>query len=78
MRMGLDLWFSFGYALLGAALVALELVGVRRERKGDTITENWRWVDAALRRHGMLRWFWRVFTVGFLGWIALHFGGSWG
>lgn len=74
--MHLNLYFSLAYGVLSLALVVVELVGVRRKAKGDTITENWRWVDAHL--HGPLRWFWRVFTVGFLAWVALHFGGSWG
>lgn len=73
--MTLDPWFTAGYLLLGTALVALELVGVRRKAKGDTITENWHWVESHL--HGPLRWLWRVFTVGLLAWVALHFGGSW-
>lgn len=75
--MTLDPAFTAGYLLLGTALVALELVGVHRKGKGDTITEHWRWVDTALSTHGLLRWLWRVLTVGLLGWIALHFGGTW-
>lgn len=75
--MTLNLWFTAAYLVLGTLLVALELIGAHRKAKGDTITENWRAVDALLTSHGTLRWLWRVFTVGLLGWIALHFGGTW-
>lgn len=73
--MTLDLAFSAAYAVGFLFLLVLELVGVHSKRPGDTITENWRWLDTHL--HGPLQWGWRVMSIGVLGWIALHFGGAW-
>lgn len=72
--MTLNPWFSLGYLVLATALVSLELIGIHRKAKdGDTITENWHWVEKHL--HGPLQWLWRVLTLGFLTWIMFHFGG---
>jgi hypothetical protein len=52
-----------------------EILGIRNKEPGDTITENWRHIDKSL--HPILQWGWRVLTIGLLGWVMLHFGGSW-
>lgn len=54
--MTLDLVFSAAYAVGFLFLLVLELVGVHSKRKGDTITENWRYLDTHL--HGPLQWGW--------------------
>jgi hypothetical protein len=63
--------FSFTYLALFAAIVGVELFGVVSPGEGDTITENWHWLDAHAGSWGS--WLLRVFTVGLLGWTALHF-----
>ena len=73
--MKLDRRFSIGYLVRGVAIVALEVFGVYRKGQGDTITENWRWLDS--KAWGPCKWILRVFTVGLLAWVALHFGGNW-
>jgi hypothetical protein len=67
--------FSVLFGVLVVALVVVEVVGVVRKQRGDTLTENWRWLDRHLPAG--LRWFLRVFTAGMLLWTALHFGGRW-
>jgi len=59
------------YGIGIAILVITELIGIYRKGKGDTITEGWRLIDREL--NGWLRWLWRIFTIGFLGWLILHF-----
>jgi hypothetical protein len=71
----LDYVFSGLYAAGFLFLLVLELIGVHSKRPGDTITENWRFLDSHL--HGPLQWGWRVMTAGTLVWILLHFGGAW-
>ena len=66
--------FSVIYGVATAVLVVAEVVGIRREAPGDTITEHWRWVDRELPPAG--RWAWRVFTAGLLSWAAKHFLGG--
>jgi hypothetical protein len=65
-------------AIFGACfLVALvfELIGVANKKDGDTITENWRFINAWLTLHvPPAGWIWRVVTLGFLTWVILHFG----
>jgi hypothetical protein len=73
--MALNLIFSALYAIGFLFLLVLEIIGVRSKSKGDTITENWRYLDTKL--HGPLQWGWRVMTSGILVWILFHFGGSW-
>lgn len=69
----LNLWFSATYAVIFLAGITVELIGVFRRGKGDTITENWRWIDKWLAYHSpIIDWFWRVFSAGALVWILLH------
>jgi hypothetical protein len=65
---------SIIYGILTLLLVIVEIHGIRTERSGDTITENWVWIDKHL---GNLQWIWRVLTAGFLVWVLLHFAGTW-
>jgi hypothetical protein len=71
----LNIGFSVLYALGFLFLIVLEIIGIRNKEPGDTITENWRHIDKSL--HPILQWGWRVLTIGLLGWVMLHFGGSW-
>ena len=61
-------WAVF-YAIALVVVLTVELVGVHRAGKGDTITESWR----AVRDH----WPWAkpvltVFMAGFMAWALLH------
>lgn len=80
MTRKLDLRFSIAYLVLGIAVIVLELVGIHRDNKHApaglaAITDNWRWLDS--HAWGVGQWVLRVFTVGLLAWVALHFGGNW-
>lgn len=61
-------WAAF-YAVAFVVIVTVELVGVSRAGKGDTITESWR----ALRDHyPWARPLLMVGMAGFLVWALLH------
>lgn len=62
----LNPWFTAAYLLFAVPLVAVELYGVWRTDKGDTISEHiW-----TIRN----RWPWLVVPIGgFLVWLLLHF-----
>ena len=70
----LNLTFTSIFALGFLALFVTEIVGVIRKSKGDTITENWRYVDKRL--HGVQQWGWRVMTAGLLVWTLIHLPGT--
>lgn len=72
----LDLTFSFLYLAGFLFLFILEMIGVKSKRPGDTITENWRYLDSHL--HGPLQWGLRVLTSGVTVWLLFHLGGKWG
>lgn len=68
----LNVWFSAAFALFLGALLVVEIIGIRRRSKGgDTLTENWRWIEAWLPDSAA--WVFRVFTGGLLIWAVLHF-----
>jgi hypothetical protein len=70
----LEITFSIIYATLFVTTVTVELIGVKRKAAGDTITENWRFIDKWLHyRSPIIDFLWRVFTAGFLVWLLLHF-----
>jgi hypothetical protein len=70
--------FAIAFLVLIGAVVVVEVIGVQRKAKGDTLTEGWRAVDRWLARvFPWGQWFLRVFTAGLLLWAALHFGGRW-
>lgn len=71
---GLNIVFSVIYGLGFLTLLVVEVIGVKRKAKGDTITENWRWIDGRL--HGFLQWGWRILTAGLLAWILIHLPGA--
>ena len=72
---GLNIGFSIVFGVCFVIAVTFELIGVKSKRKGDTITENWRFMNAWLsKRVPMAGWVWRVVTLGFLTWCILHFG----
>lgn len=58
-------------AALLVVLLVLELVGVARKDKGDTITEVYRTIRAKLPRPLALVWVWLV--AGLLAWTLVHF-----
>jgi hypothetical protein len=61
--------------LVGALfLLGMELWGVSRSERGDTITENWRAANKYLSEHApWFGWTFRVFTGGLLIWVLFHF-----
>jgi hypothetical protein len=63
------------YGLTTLAVIAVELYGVLSKRNGDTITENWRFIDT--HSPPWLKFVWRVVTAGLLMWTLLHFAGPW-
>lgn len=67
----MDPWFAGTFVVLLLALLGVELVGVASKRKGDTLTEGWRWIRDHLP--GPAAWFFRIFTAGVLIWALLHF-----
>lgn len=55
-------------------LFIVEMIGIARKKKGDTITEHWEWFDRYLEKTApWARWIFRVFTAGLLTWTILHF-----
>ena len=62
----LDWRFVTAYLLIGAILIGVELYGVIRKRRGDTISEMW-W--AVQERHPIAA---RVVLGFFFGWLILH------
>lgn len=68
----MSVWWVVYLALIGAT-VAVEVVGVVRKGKRDTITEGWRAID---KRGGAVRWGLRFVTAGLLLWAAFHFLGD--
>jgi hypothetical protein len=67
----MNITFSVIFGVLFAALLTVELIGVFRKEHGDTITENWRWINK--HSPAWVGWAWRVLTIGLLGWVLLHF-----
>lgn len=64
------------YLTCAVILLVTEIIGIRRKRSGDTITETWRWGDHHLS--GYTQWGYRVVTAGTLAWLLLHLaGGNW-
>jgi hypothetical protein len=69
-----NLWFTVAFLAGGLFLLGMELWGVSRSERGDTITENWRAANKYLaKRFPWLGWFFRIFTGGLLVWTLLHF-----
>lgn len=60
-------WFSFAYLWLGLQLIAVELYGVARKGRRDTISENW-WLIQHF--HPITA---RLLMTVFLTWLYLHF-----
>jgi len=67
-----SVWW-IAYLVLIVALVGVEIAGVVRKGKRDTITEGWRAID---KRGGAVRWALRFVTAGLLLWAAFHFLGD--
>ena len=66
-----DVAFTIIFAALAIPLTVVELYGVARRQRGDTISENVWWVQR--------RWPWARYVIGgFLIWLFAHFmwGGS--
>jgi hypothetical protein len=68
--------FSILFASGFLFLLVCEIVGIIRKNPGDTITENWRYIDGHL--NPILQWGWRILTAGLLTWTLFHFAGNWG
>jgi hypothetical protein len=63
--------FAAAFVLLLAALLVVELIGIKRPQSGDTLTELWRHVNRRLPP--WFAWGFRIFTIGLLVWAVLHF-----
>lgn len=59
--------FSRIYLALGLAILAVELYGVFKPTKMDTISEHWWWIQDALG------WPAKVLITLFLAWLWIHF-----
>jgi hypothetical protein len=71
----LNLAFTAIFGACFLVAIVFELIGVANKKDGDTITENWRWINAWLSvKVPAVGWIWRVATLGFLTWMILHFG----
>jgi len=68
---GLNPVFSITFLIGLVVLVVVEIIGVRRKGKGDTLTEHWRWIESWLPDGWA--WVFRIFTGGLLVWTLLHF-----
>lgn len=72
--MGLNLATSLIWLAIFIAASGLELWAVLSKTRGAALTENWRFADRWLHAHApWADWLWRVGTIGFLGWVTLHF-----
>lgn len=68
----LNPWFSIIFLFFIGGAFIVEIIGIRRRGKdGDTITENWRWIEAWLPDN--VAWLFRIITGGILVWAILHF-----
>lgn len=63
--------FSIVFLFFVGGAFVVEMIGVARKPKGDTLTENWRWIEEWLPNWAA--WVFRVFTGGILVWAILHF-----
>lgn len=62
------------WLVIFAAVLALELWGVHRKQKNDTITETYRWIrDNLTARSKALGFIFSLLITGLLFWTALHF-----
>lgn len=59
--------FTILFAVLGAAIIAVELWGVRRKGRFDTLSEHWWFIQDRLP-------FVRPLMVVFFLWLVLHLG----
>lgn len=62
-----EIGFTIAFVLLAIPLVALELYGVWRKEKGDTISENIWWLQKRF-------WPFRIVVAAFCLWLLIHFG----
>ena len=70
----LNPFFSIAFLVGFAFLLVLEVWGIRRRGKGDTITELWRAADAWLKARTVAgRFAFSVATAGLPVWALLHF-----
>lgn len=54
------------YLVLAVPLIIIELIGVYRRQKGDTISENVWWIQKKF-------WPIKIVISGFLIWLLVHF-----
>lgn len=65
-KITVHLGWTLAYLALGIPLLTLELVGVWRPGRGDTISENVWWLEHRF-------WPFRVFVTAFSVWLTFHF-----
>ena len=62
------------WLIIFVAVLALELYGVHRREKNDTITETYRWIrDTLTARSKALGFIFSLLISGLLMWTILHF-----
>ena len=62
------------WLIIFVAVLALELWGVHRKEKNDTITETYRWIrDNLTKTHKALGFIFSLLISGLLMWTILHF-----
>lgn len=66
--------FLILWLIIFAAVLALELYGVKRKEKMDTITETYRWIrDNLTKRSKAAGFIFSLLISGLLMWTILHF-----
>ena len=66
--------FLVVWLIIFAGVLALELYGIKRKEKMDTITETYRWIrDTLSTKHKALGFIFSLLISGLLMWTILHF-----
>lgn len=66
--------FLVVWLIIFVGVLALELWGVKRKQKMDTITETYRWIrDSLTGIHKALGFIFSLLISGLLMWTILHF-----
>ena len=72
--MDLQTVFTWGWAVLLAVGVALEVAALRRVEGGLSLSSQvWKLLDSADRAHPALGWTGRILILGGAAWLGAHF-----
>lgn len=67
--------FTAGWAALAVLGLGLEFAALRRRERGDTLSEHvWKIFLIKDKRNTALGWLLRVFVLGAMTWLTMHFG----